>query len=43
MHGKRIAPEEVEVYNFSFDVTPHELITGIVTNRGIIYPPLRKI
>ena len=40
--GKRIAPEGVEVYNFSFDVTPHELITGIVTNRGIIYPPFKK-
>ena len=40
--GKRIAPFGVEVYNFSFDVTPHELITGIVTDRGIIYPPFKK-
>jgi methylthioribose-1-phosphate isomerase len=43
--GRRTVPEEVEVYNPAFDVTPAELITGIITDRGILYPPfnLKKI
>lgn len=39
--GKRTAPENVKVYNPAFDVTPHELITAIVTEFGIIYPPYK--
>ena len=38
-YGRRIAPENVKVYNPAFDVTPHELITAIVTDKGIVYPP----
>ncbi len=38
-YGRLIAPEGVKVYNPAFDVTPHELITAIVTDRGIVYPP----
>jgi methylthioribose-1-phosphate isomerase len=37
--GKRFAPEDVEVYAPAFDVTPHEFITAIVTDRGILQPP----
>jgi len=37
--GKLTAPPDVNVYNPAFDVTPHELITGIITERGILYPP----
>ncbi len=33
------APEGVKVYNPSFDVTPAGLITGFITERGIIKPP----
>lgn len=33
------APEGVRCYNPSFDVTDHELITAIVTERGICRPP----
>ncbi len=36
--GKPIAPEGVAVYNPAFDVTPAELIAGIVTEKGIIAP-----
>ena len=39
--GKRTAPHEragVKTYNPAFDVTPHELIAGIVTEKGIIEP-----
>ncbi|MBN2012352.1 S-methyl-5-thioribose-1-phosphate isomerase [candidate division KSB1 bacterium] len=37
--GKRTAPENVHVYNPAFDVTPHDLITAIITEREVIYPP----
>lgn len=37
--GKRIAPEGVSVYNPAFDVTPPELITAIITERGVFRPP----
>jgi methylthioribose-1-phosphate isomerase len=37
--GARIAPKGVKVYNPAFDVTPAKLITGIVTEYGIIRPP----
>jgi len=37
--GKRTAPEGMKVYNPAFDVTPAHLITAIVTNKGILYPP----
>jgi methylthioribose-1-phosphate isomerase len=40
--GKRTAPEGVKVYNPAFDVTPAELITGIITERGIISPVYRQ-
>jgi len=36
--GKRTAPEGVNVYNPAFDVTPADLIAGIITERGIITP-----
>jgi len=38
----RIAPAKVKVYNPAFDLTPNKLITAIVTDRGIIYPPFKK-
>lgn len=37
--GKQIAPENINVYNPAFDVTPNDLITAIVTEKGIVYPP----
>jgi methylthioribose-1-phosphate isomerase len=37
--GVRIAPEETPGYNPAFDVTPPELITAIVTERGVAQPP----
>ncbi|MDR4886930.1 S-methyl-5-thioribose-1-phosphate isomerase [Fredinandcohnia sp. QZ13] len=36
LHGVRIAPEGVQVYNPAFDVTPNELITAIITEKGIL-------
>ena len=34
--GQRIAPENVKVRHPAFDVTPHELLTGIITPDGVI-------
>ncbi len=36
--GRRTAPDGVAVYAPAFDVTPAELITAIITDRGIIQP-----
>ncbi|HSA87745.1 MAG TPA: S-methyl-5-thioribose-1-phosphate isomerase [Nitrospira sp.] len=39
IHGSRsVAPKDVTVYNPAFDVTPAELITGIITERGVFKP-----
>ncbi len=38
-HGERVAPVEAEARNIAFDVTPNRLITGIVTENGVVYPP----
>ena len=37
-----ITVEDVKVYNPAFDVTPPELVTAIVTEKGIITPPYRE-
>ena len=39
INGKRMVPEGVSVKNPAFDVTPAELITGIITERGIFCGP----
>jgi methylthioribose-1-phosphate isomerase len=37
--GEWVAPIEAEARNIAFDVTPNRLITGIVTENGVVYPP----
>ncbi|WP_370294417.1 S-methyl-5-thioribose-1-phosphate isomerase [Rossellomorea marisflavi] len=37
-----IAPEGVPVFNPAFDVTPHELISAIITENGILYPDFKQ-
>lgn len=39
MHGERVAPLEATARNPAFDVTPGRLLTALVTDRGVIYPP----
>ncbi len=41
--SERWAPEGVKVRNPAFDVTPAELITAIITERGIVRPPFETI
>ena len=40
--GVRTAPEGVGVYNPAFDVTPHRLLIGIITEKGVIHPPFAE-
>ncbi|MCE5193697.1 S-methyl-5-thioribose-1-phosphate isomerase [bacterium] len=40
--GQRVAANGSHAYNPSFDVTPNELLTGIVTDRGVFRPPFGK-
>ena len=41
-YEKPMALPEVKCFNPSFDVTDHELLTGIVTEKGICYPPFTE-
>ena len=37
--GKKTAPDGISVINPAFDMTPPELITGIITEAGVAIPP----
>jgi len=39
MGGKRVVPKGVRVFNPAFDITPPELISGIITEKGVLTPP----
>jgi methylthioribose-1-phosphate isomerase len=39
IRGLPIAPPGFPAYHPAFDVTPHRFLTGIVTEKGILYPP----
>jgi methylthioribose-1-phosphate isomerase len=41
--GKQAAPDNVAVYNPAFDVTPAELISTIITDRGTVQPVNTKV
>ena len=41
-YEKPMALPKVKCFNPSFDVTDHELLTGIVTEKGICYPPFTE-
>lgn len=40
--GTRIAPPDVHVYSPAFDITPHELISAIITDKGVVRAPYRE-
>ncbi|MCD6176292.1 MAG: S-methyl-5-thioribose-1-phosphate isomerase [Candidatus Cloacimonetes bacterium] len=42
IRGVQIAPDNIEVYNPAFDVTPNENITAIITEKGIISKPFKE-
>ena len=40
--GKRIAPQDTPALNLAFDVTPAELVAGLITDAGVLRPPYRE-
>lgn len=38
----QVAPLDMDVYNPAFDVTPHQNVTAIITEKGVIYPPFKE-
>jgi len=38
----QVAPLDIDVFNPAFDVTPHQNVTGIITEKGVIYPPFKE-
>lgn len=42
IEGQTIAPSVTPVFNPSFDVTPHEYISAIITEKGIFRPPFSE-
>ncbi|MBF0127469.1 MAG: S-methyl-5-thioribose-1-phosphate isomerase [Magnetococcales bacterium] len=40
--GMRVAPEGVGVFNPAFDVTPAELVSALVTEKGVVHAPDRR-
>jgi methylthioribose-1-phosphate isomerase len=40
--GRKTAPDDIDVINPAFDMTPPELITGIITEAGVAKPPFEE-
>ncbi|WP_250529981.1 S-methyl-5-thioribose-1-phosphate isomerase [Caballeronia sp. ATUFL_F1_KS4A] len=40
--GRRIAPDAMQARNPAFDVTPHALVSGFITERGIVRAPFER-
>ena len=41
-YEKPMAPTDVKCFNPAFDVTDHELLAGIITEKGIVRPPFEE-
>jgi methylthioribose-1-phosphate isomerase len=41
-YEKNMAPEGIKTYNPSFDVTPNDLITAVVTEKGVVRAPYKE-
>lgn len=41
IRGTQLAPEGIEVHNPAFDVTPHEFIAAIITDKGVAREPFQ--
>jgi len=39
LHDRLVTPKDASARNPAFDVTPHDLITAFITEKGVIYPP----
>ena len=41
-NNRQVVPDEANVYNPAFDVTPEAYIAGIITEKGVAFPPFVK-
>lgn len=42
LHDRKVTPDDASARNPAFDVTPNELITAFITEKGVIYPPFEE-
>ncbi len=42
VYGVPVAPEGIAVQNPAFDVTPNRYVAGIITEKGVAYPPFTE-
>lgn len=42
VNGQPVAPEGATARNPAFDVTPHRLLSAIITENGVVYPPYEE-
>lgn len=42
IHGMAVTPKGASARNPAFDITPGQLLTGIITEYGVIYPPYEE-
>jgi methylthioribose-1-phosphate isomerase len=42
IRDQQLGPDGVSVHNPAFDVTPHQFITAIITDKGVARPPYVK-
>ncbi|MET0501463.1 MAG: S-methyl-5-thioribose-1-phosphate isomerase [Candidatus Binatia bacterium] len=40
--GRAITPKGIKIFNPAFDVTSHDLISALITEKGVIHPPFQK-
>ena len=43
LNGDIVVPNGATALNFAFDVTPNRLLTGLVTEHGVLYPPFNEV
>jgi len=39
INGEKVVPSGAKARNPAFDITPHALVTALVTEKGVVYPP----
>jgi len=42
LHDRKVTPDNASARNPAFDLTPHELISGLITEKGVITPPFEE-
>ncbi len=42
VNGTYVTMPDANVVNYAFDITPNDLITAFITEKGIIYPPFKE-